>query len=270
MTTITPRDLRFGLDSKRIATWNADDAARTAFFNALSLLFPEGERLFIEAVSHFRDRVADPAQRAAVKGFITQEALHTREHIGYNDLMSPLADVKQLDRQLARFIDVHRKIVPRRWLLAATICLEHYTAILAREILADSVSYLGATSPDYARLWTWHALEECEHKSVAFDTYVAAVPAFERYPLRVAAMFYITVAFWTWVLKNTLTLLQGQGLVRSLRTWLSLARFLFIKPGFIRRLALPYLRFYLPGFHPSDIDDRLEMARARESVAAWA
>ncbi|MFP5449571.1 MAG: metal-dependent hydrolase, partial [Alphaproteobacteria bacterium] len=51
-------------------------AVATAVFNALSLTFPDGERLFMDAVRHYRDRVSGKLAED-VRGFIAQEAIHS-------------------------------------------------------------------------------------------------------------------------------------------------------------------------------------------------
>ncbi len=82
--TITPRDIRFDVDPARAADWAGGDETRTTLFNALSLLFPQGERFFISSVAAYRDAVTDPQLAAEVKAFSAQEGLHTREHLAYN------------------------------------------------------------------------------------------------------------------------------------------------------------------------------------------
>jgi len=81
------RDLRFNLPPERACDWHAQGSHVTHFFNALSLLFPAGERFFMDSVRHYRDDIDDPVLKKQVLGFIGQEAMHTREHVEYNDLL---------------------------------------------------------------------------------------------------------------------------------------------------------------------------------------
>ena len=81
------RDLRFVLSPERACDWHQEGSHVTHFFNALSLLFPAGERFFMDSVRNYRDRIDDPVLKKQVLGFIGQEAMHTREHIEYNDLL---------------------------------------------------------------------------------------------------------------------------------------------------------------------------------------
>src|SRR3546814_2706323 len=57
--------------------------------------------------------------------------------------------------------------------LNSTMVSEHLTSILSHELLSNPRHLKDA--PDEARrLWEWHALEEIEHKAVAFDTWAYA------------------------------------------------------------------------------------------------
>ena len=85
--TITPRDLAFGRERPQDRWWLGGDPVATAFYNALSATFPLGERFFIDSVKAFRDR-GSPELQQQIAAFIRQEALHTREHVVFNDHMA--------------------------------------------------------------------------------------------------------------------------------------------------------------------------------------
>jgi predicted metal-dependent hydrolase len=263
---IVPRDVAFELDPARAADWNGGSLARTAFLNALSLLFPEGERFFIAAVAAYRAEIADPALRAAVRGFTAQEALHTREHVAYNQALGACVDAPRLEAELGAHLAWVRATFPPLTRLAITCALEHFTAIMAHQALTDPAYFEGA-EPAYRRLWTWHALEECEHKSVAFDVF-QSVAGSNSYFLRTRAMLLSTTTFVGFIAKHIRALLRSQGVDRSPRVWCDLIWYLFGAPGMVRRILLPYLRYYAPGFHPNDIDDRTELERGRAFVEA--
>ena len=77
------RDIRFALPAERIKDWHEQGPFITHFFNALSLLFPQGELFFMDSVRHYRQRIDDPALKKEIQGFIGQEAMHSREHVAY-------------------------------------------------------------------------------------------------------------------------------------------------------------------------------------------
>ena len=58
--TITPRDLKIDREARNARWWHGGDPIATAYFNALSAAFPQGETFFIDTVRRFRDQ-ADQA-----------------------------------------------------------------------------------------------------------------------------------------------------------------------------------------------------------------
>ncbi|MGO2134980.1 MAG: metal-dependent hydrolase, partial [Marinobacter sp.] len=244
--SVKPRSLRFDGSEELKTLWHSDDAFRTAFFNALSLQFPDGEQQFINAVRLYQDRVDDPKLKAEIRGFIGQEALHSREHKAYNEALKARGyDVERLDRRFRKHMEWVGKLSPSRQ-LAGTCGAEHYTAVLANAILSHPEWLEGAT-PVMAKLWRWHAIEETEHKSVAFDVYRECVGN-ER--LRRIIFLFVTWNFFKYTFLNTCSLLKTDGKLWSLRTWLGGLSFLWGKPGILRRCMPDFLAYFRKGFHP--------------------
>ncbi|MFP5483564.1 MAG: metal-dependent hydrolase, partial [Gammaproteobacteria bacterium] len=48
------RDVKINLDESRINNWHEAGEHVTHFFNALSVLFPAGERLFMDSVRAYK------------------------------------------------------------------------------------------------------------------------------------------------------------------------------------------------------------------------
>ncbi|MEY4269493.1 MAG: hypothetical protein RLZZ58_709, partial [Pseudomonadota bacterium] len=162
--TITPRDRRFGRDVSQGRWWHGGDAVSTAFYNALSVTFPKGEAMFIEAVKAHRDGVSDKLA-GEIRAFTQQEVIHSREHVAFNrKLVDTGYDLSALDADVDHVMALI-KARPAIVNLAATIALEHYTGILAALMLGDPKMFEGAES-EWADLWRWHAIEEIEHKGV--------------------------------------------------------------------------------------------------------
>ena len=132
---ITVRDERFN----RTVTprrWWAGDAFGTAWHNALSATFPRGEAFFIEAVKAHREG-ADPKLETEIRAFVKQEINHTREHIAFNRLAEDAGyDIKKIDKRVEEMLAMTkgRPVIVN---LAATMALEHYTAMMAAEFLAN-------------------------------------------------------------------------------------------------------------------------------------
>ena len=173
--TITPRDRRFGRGSKTDRWWNGGDPVATALYNALSATFPKGEAFFVESVRKFRDD-APPKLAAEIKAFTTQEVMHSREHVAFNKRAHEAGyDLTPLENRVDWRLNMVRERPPIAS-LAATMALEHFTAILAHELLRDP-RHLGSCDPESAAMWRWHAIEEIEHKGVAYDTWLHATRA---------------------------------------------------------------------------------------------
>jgi hypothetical protein len=265
---ITPRDVDFGLDPAHAMDWLDGSPEKTLFLNALSILFPPGERFFISSVLANRDKIIDPRLKQDVKAFCRQEAYHTREHVAYNRALSTFVDAEKLERELTAYLDWVKRVAPEGDPLLATCALEHFTAIMAHALLEDR-GYLGGALPEYERLWIWHALEECEHKAVAFDVFRATMRGPLRELRRAIVMWFTTVAFLQFIGKHCFALMRAQGLAKKPASWVKLLWYVFGSPGVLRRIVPPYLRYYNPGFHPNDIDDRAALARSRALIATW-
>jgi len=265
-SSLQPRNIHFDLDRTAVRHWHGGDPGKTAFFDALSIMFPPGERFFIDSVKQFKDQISDPKLRQDVAGFIAQEHLHTREHVDYNRRLDRLGyRAGHLETKLSRRIKWAQSIFSAKRQLAVTCALEHFTAILANELLSDP-AYLAQADPEFKRLWTWHALEETEHKAVAFDVLKSVSGGLAGYLLRIRAMVFVTILFNLRTFNHTVSLLKTDGRALSPRTWISLLNFLFGKPGLLRRPAGAYFSYYRPGFHPWQHDNRDLIARHADTI----
>jgi predicted metal-dependent hydrolase len=263
--TITPRNIRFVQALPKAATWLGGDIVATALFNALSLTFPDGERMFMDSVRYYKDRLSGQLL-ADANDFIAQEAIHTREHVSLNKVMDgghyPLEKIRA---HIKNDIAIAEKLGPLA-MLGATISLEHFTAMLGDSILRNPAQLDGAPD-DVKRLWLWHALEETEHKAVAFDVFQAVtahLPRWRRYLIRVRAMMITTIQFNINITNYAAQLLEADGMPRG-RAIFATLWFLFGKPAFFRRGMQGYWHWYRPGFHPWQHDNRglLEAWRGR-------
>lgn len=268
--TITPRNLKFNRAAKGTRWWNGGDPVATAFFNALSATFPQGEAFFIETVRRYRDQ-ADGPLKEQISAFVQQEVLHTREHVVFNKLIEDAGyDTKAMDDYTRHRLTIARSRHPVAQ-LAMTVALEHFTAMMANALLNDP-KHLQDAPEDIQKLWQWHAIEEIEHKAVAFDTYVAAtrsVSAWRRWNVRARVMLFVSFLFWRSTFRHMRDFFQQDG-INTVSTWLKVARYLLVKPGIMRQLFLPYLSFYRPSFHPWIHDDRALIKQAEQYLNATA
>jgi len=245
---IPPRHMNFSFpaDADRYFFFDQNPFA-SLIFVVFSGVFPPGERFFVESVRRFRDQISDPTLKAEVAGFIGQEALHGREHDRLNSFFAerklavdiPERYVKWGLRQLERFSP--------RLQLACTTMMEHFTAHLAEQWLTHE-DFRNSSDGEMLKLWYWHALEELEHKSVAYDVFeqVGGTLAERRMALGLVAaiMGPPIIASWGVLLAKEGQLLNVRENVRGMRA-------MFGRNGFISGI-LKYMPAYLkPGFHPS-------------------
>ena len=265
---ITPRNLRFGRDEVRGRWWLGGDAVATAWHNALSASFPAGEAFFIETVRRFRDQV--PAELAAqIDQFVKQESHHTREHVAFNRQVTGAGyDIAAIDKRIADSLVQARTTHPVAQLLV-TVSLEHFTAIFAHAMLARAGQQFDGASAETRAMWIWHAIEEIEHKGVAFDTYMhitrSLKPA-KRWAIRSLVFFRVSRNFIANRVNDALALLAQDGITG----WRAKARlwwYLLGTPGVLRQVALPWASYFRPGFHPWDHDDRALIAAHDAAMA---
>jgi predicted metal-dependent hydrolase len=266
---ITPRDRRFGRDGEVVQGrwWHGGNPYATAFYNALSTTFPKGEAFFIESVKAHRDG-APPKLAEEIRAFTQQEVMHTREHIAFNRRVTDAGyDISFLDKQVDDILALVRERPPIIN-LAATMALEHFTAILARELLENPAHLDGADAVS-AELWRWHAVEEIEHKGVAYDTWLHATrdwSRWRRWKLKALMMLVVTWRFIPERMAGMYDLLRQDGLT-GWRAKAKMLRYAFMAPGMFRKIALPWAAYFLPGFHPWNADERHLIASYNQGLA---
>jgi hypothetical protein len=250
---IGPRHPTFELDECLGRDWHGGDPFRTAFFNALSLTFPQGEKFFIDSIREFQPGITDAKLAREIRGFIGQEAIHSREHRLLNEAICRTRgyDPEFMERRLQREMDWAKANLTPIQRLGATVVTEHLTAILGNAALTDP-AWLDGADPRMLELWRWHAVEEVEHKAVAFDTYIASGgsrKALHRM-LRIE-----TFQLGRHVFAGMRMMLKANGANRPAVWWNGL-KWLFGHNGILRKVAPEWRAFLRPDFHPWDQDNR--------------
>ncbi|HVT19771.1 MAG TPA: metal-dependent hydrolase [Mycobacteriales bacterium] len=217
---------------------------------ALSAVFPDGEDFFVRSVRHYRDQIDDPLLREQVSGFIGQEVTHGREHRAFNAHLDTVGyHTKMVERIVRRMIGFRERHMPPIANLAATAALEHVTATLAEVVLRDEEVQASFGHEAVRDLFLWHALEESEHKAVAFDVY-RAVGGGER--LRIVTMKLVRYLFVvSTAVQVAVSLLRDRASYRpgALRASWRVAR---TQPLFSRQTWRRLKEYERRGFHPND------------------
>ena len=251
---ITVREgLDFDLDGDIPRHWFGGDAFKTRFFDAMSVLFPEGERFFIACVRDYKDQVTDPAHKQAMLDFARQEAQHTKVHNAFNRRLA--AQGVKVDKILANqrrnLFDIARQRLSKPHTLAMTAASEHLTALMAHGFFENRQHFADA-DPRVRAMFVWHAIEEVEHKGVAFDVMQQAAGV--GYGLRVWALLAVSIQFPMFIFQILNHMLKVDGYSRRQRwgIWLKGLWWLYKPGGMMAPLLRPYLAWYRPGFHPWD------------------
>jgi hypothetical protein len=235
--------------------WFWGNTFMTHVANGLHLVFPAGERFFIRSVKHYMDRIDDPSLRERVRGFFGQEGRHGFEHERVFELLEEQGyDVQSFLRWYERWaFDKLAPMFPPSIRLSVTVALEHFTATMAEHAL--TTEFLDEAHEQMRALLRWHAAEEIEHKSVAFDVLQHVDP---RYRIRVAGLVLATIGLLYFWGAGTRMLLRQEGLDK---TELARQRRQARERGHNKRFVLHAIASYLrPGFHP-DRHDNYHLAR---------
>ncbi|MGB3331415.1 MAG: metal-dependent hydrolase [Mycobacterium sp.] len=251
---VQPRRIRFNYPVAALDRhFVQGDLVMSHMIAHLSAVFPEGEDFFIRSVRRYADQITDPDLKDQVKGFIGQEVTHGREHRALNERLHEMGyPTRRIDRLVAR----RQAIIERRFspltCLAITAALEHFTAVFAETLLGDERAQALLGTTEVRSMLLWHAIEESEHRSVAFDVYRAVGGDETR---RIRTMRIIRFSFPLAVVTNTIFSLFGDRAayhpVRLVRSFAALRHSPFLTRAVFRRLG-EYMR---PGFHPDDQDN---------------
>ena len=249
--------------------WMNGSAGLTHFMTALSALFPAGEKFFIDSVRAVREypQIKDnEILQKEISAFIGQEAMHTHEHAGFNQSAQKFGhDIDYLEAYTDKVIQKFRGIALRVGQpfgvtqqmvdLIGTTALEHFTATIASELLRNPHIQELMTDETMKTMWLWHAVEENEHKAVAYDVFEGVfgqgkTAYFARTGGLTAAMV---------VLFAVQTYFVGRLLVADRQFNLKSLKDIYVhayspSKGVITGMGREMLAYYKPKFHPNDLD----------------
>lgn len=247
--------------------WAANDAGLTHFMTTLSALFPEGEQFFVDSTRAVRKhpKLSDPDLQREISAFIGQEAMHSKEHLAFNSSAQSYGyDIRTMEQQTGKVIRTGTKIlttllkpfgVTKEMIdLTGTCALEHFTAVIAAELLQNKDVQAMFNDSTMHQLWMWHAVEENEHKAVVFDVYTAIYGhGLKVYTMRAIAMIIAMGLIFMTQSYFTAQLMKIDGKL----TWKDskyMLKFMYARKGFMTRQIPELLDFFRPNFHPNDSD----------------
>jgi len=231
--------------------WFGGDPFLTRMFDALSLTFPDGERYFIQSVRLFRDQIKDPDLQKRVADFIRQEAQHGIAHDKMNNLMREQGmPVDQFIQRLNYMMNYDLKNRSPEYNIAVTAAAEHLTALMA-ETFYGQKDTLRNVHPFVRAMFAWHAIEEMEHRDVAFDVMkdVAKTPEW----LRQYTLLITTLLMFGFTIYRANVMLKHDGFSPLQRLQMNIRGlpWFFGKKGTLTRMGKQYRDWFKKDFHPS-------------------
>ncbi|HEU4958579.1 MAG TPA: metal-dependent hydrolase, partial [Sphingomicrobium sp.] len=91
-------------------------------------------------------------------------------------------------------------------------------------------------------------------------------PRSKRWKVKAKVMLNATYNFVVHRTLGAIELLRQDGITGP-KAWLGLLWFMWVKPGMIRKVFSAWASFFLPGFHPWNVDDR-HLIKRYEAEAA--
>ena len=258
---IRARRVRFDWKSTPLH-WIPGDPKTTHFVNVLHLLLPAGEKWFVDVYREALPLVTDERLREEVRGFMGQEAVHSRAHAAVLDhLREHGLETGAYTRRIDWFFEEllgagwWPRILQRyrlRLQLATIAAIEHFTCVLGNWVILDSRALDEvASDPVMLDLLRWHGAEEVEHRAVAFDVH-QHLGGRARYPRRVAAMLLVAPCMaGLWIIGVRFLLAQDPTVDDKRYRWRDYRRAVRQgrAPGWEIVRAIP--RYMRPSHHPS-------------------
>lgn len=273
------RNLKFFVKhSPKMHYWMGDSAGLTYAMLALSAMFPAGERFFIQSVRKSRQNPKakyDLDLQQQITNFIAQEAIHTREHINFNKYF-PINETRiaELEQKTDEAIQLLSQFVSgllgklgiskQESDLFLTAALEHCTATISAQFLQSPKFNQLIQDPETLQFWVWHAIEEMEHKNVAFDLLERVSNDSKKYyVLRVIAYMFSLSGLslcYGYCLINMLIKDNKVNYINALNDVYQYS--LSPSKGILFASFKDILAFLKPDFHPNQVDHE-------ELVALW-
>ncbi|MGR8920289.1 MAG: metal-dependent hydrolase [Gammaproteobacteria bacterium] len=230
--------------------WARDSIVRSHMFNGFSLTMPYLEPYLIKSTQKALEAITDENLREDIRGFCGQEARHYQCHRRLNELIKKngypeLAAVEQ--RMVASYARLETRSLETQ--LAYNAGFETMTEGFTNWFITRRRQLWGGNCPWVSSFWVMHMVEEMEHKTVAFDTYMAYSG---RYLPRAFGVLHGSLHVLGYGLIGMREALRKDGLWGKPRTMLELGREL----GSLLRHVGPYLlRAMLPGHNPRKTRD---------------
>ena len=206
MHDITVRRMQFDFPEDIDPVYIEGKPEESYFTTAFSLLLPYLEPYLIRTMTEAKKRITDPELVKDLEHFSAQEGQHYRQHQRFNAVMRTKGFPRlqefedQLEADYRRFSDTKSL----RFNLAYAEGFEALTTAGAR--FSFETKSFERMHPAVRHLWTWHLIEELEHRTVAFDVYDHVVGS---YLYRLGAGLYAQWHMGSWIARVTHYMLES-------------------------------------------------------------
>ncbi|PZV15432.1 MAG: hypothetical protein DCF22_07100 [Leptolyngbya sp.] len=243
---IAVRAAQFDVPASVDRHWIRGSPFKTHLFNSLHLTLPAVEHWMIRQVKSSLKYITAPPLRQNVRGFILQEAQHAEQHARFGQILQQQGYELKACLQMEDWILARLQRLDWRLNLAAIAGMEHLTVLLAEVVLTSDL--LATAEPTLKAMFEWHAAEEIEHKTVAYEVLQTVS---QNYWLRVAGLA-IGCAFVLGLLNRCIfTLLYQDRCLWRWTVWREMGQFWLTKEKMLLR-SVPHCLWYLqPNFHPA-------------------
>jgi hypothetical protein len=247
---IVVRQFTFEFPDDLDPIWVPDHVVRSHLFNGLSLTMPYLEPFLVKTMREASEHITDPELLKDMRGFNGQEACHYKCHRRLNDLLKSngypeLADVE------VRLAKSYEKLSAKslRTRLAYSAGFECMTNGFTTWLINKRTQLFAHASPVVSSFWLMHMIEETEHKTVAFDAYMAYSG---QYLPRVVGVFHGSLHVLWYGLIGMVAALRKDGNFKTRTRGAEVCRELF---SLTRNVAPFILRALLPWHNPRQDDD---------------
>jgi predicted metal-dependent hydrolase len=244
------RDFNFDFPEDIDPVWVPDNPVRSHLFNGFSLTMPYLEPYLIRSIMRARKHITDPELLDDLAAFNRQEANHFKCHRRYNSLLKAngYPELERVERHMTEaYARLEQKSLTKQ--LAYSAGFESMTNGFIHWFINKRVSLFGGANSHVSSFWITHMIEEGEHKTVAYDAYMACSG---KYVPRLLGVFHgswhvIGLGFWAMcvALKKDKILHQPKTLFKIAKEVVSMC--VEVGPFMFRAL--------LPGFNPRNEPD---------------
>lgn len=247
---IVVRPFNFEFPDDLDPNWIPHRPVRSHLFNGFSLTMPYLEPSLIKTMQAASRCIDSPELRDDMRDFNGQEARHYQCHRRLNDLLKKNG-YPELAAVEARLDAAYKKLDQRslRTRLAFAAGFECMTNGFTNWFINKRRQLFARTNPHVASFWLMHMVEETEHKTVAFDAYMAYSG---KYWPRALGVFHGSFHVLGYGFIGMLVALRKDGTLHTPRSYLAIARELV---DIAINIGPFLLRALLPWHNPRGEDD---------------